>query len=210
MWPTHRSLTPRTASVNLIRELDIAAMDMPVDGLTLCEILPFACLIDEDGIEWVAVRIAVICASMSTVLETPGWAPRFILDSLPALRELAWQAPDDVSSLTEAAPWMQAAPIRHPSPRTIQSIRPVDGVRLLHSWRTGRHPVMTTLAYFLRARHLVSQQNDECVQRGCECLQAVRIGPSERRWIIEALEVLVAELGDQTRWPELPDPLDEP
>jgi hypothetical protein len=205
MWPTRRSITPRTASVNRVRELEIAEMDVPVDGMSLCEILPFGSLIDGEGIEWVAVRIAVICEAMGTALETSGWAPRFILDSLPALRELVWQAPDDPSSLTDLTPWMMSASTRGPSPKTIKSVRPADGERLLYAWRTGRKPVMTTLAFLLQAMNLTNPRYLDAVQHAYEHLLTRHIGQMEKRSIIQVLEALIPELAGMEEWPDVPD-----
>ena len=92
-------ITPRTTSIRRIQELEVVDFELPIDESLLCEVLPFAHSTDGDGVQWVAVQVTVDLPGLPAPIAKSGWLSRNLLESLPHLRELIREAPEDIAPL---------------------------------------------------------------------------------------------------------------
>jgi len=208
-WPNDRPLTPRTTSVNRIRELEIVDVELPIPDDHLAEIVPFGSLADEDGVEWVAVRVSIDWPGVKATVAAGGWIERTSFDQLPHLRALILLAPDSPSALSTAEQWermFRPSRRRTPSMKQRLEVRPSDGSQLLREWKQGRRPVLRTLAFIERALVETEQAESEVVAQAWHHLTERELRQPERNIITEALELLVRTVGHLDHWPTADHP----
>lgn len=205
-WPHDRLLTPRTASVDRIRELGIVDFELPVPGSLLAEILPFGLVQDSDGTDWVAVRVTIDLPATPASVSAVGWIDRSGLEQLPHLRELILQAPEDPSTIEHVDNWKNlfTPSRRSPSLNTRQEIQPADGRELLAAWRRGRRPVLRTIAFMERliTETEIPRAAAGIVAQAWQYLTERELNSPHRAVIILALEAAVEAVEGWIRWPQ--------
>jgi len=212
-WPRDRPLSPRTASINRIRELEILDVEIPIPGERLVEILPFGAIDDEDGTEWVAVRVSIDWPGILATVTGGGWVERSVFDDLPHLRSLILEAPSDTAGIDTANQWEHLfKPKKHRSPSKKQrlQVQPSDGYELLDAWQHGRRPVLRTIAFIERVLDEGELTEPEMVESAWHHLTDRNLGRSERADIITALQQLIDAVGHWEQWPLRPDDDIEP
>lgn len=207
-WPQERALSPRTASIDLIRQLGILDVELPISGNHLVEIVPFGAVEDEDSTEWVAVRVTIDWPGCRATIAAGGWVERSVLDDLPHLRSLILEAPSDAAGIATADQWDRMfTPKRHRAPSMKQrlAIQPQDGYELLDAWQRGRRPVLRTIAFIERAIIEIELVEPDLVELAWHHLTDRKLGRSERDDIIAALREVVTAVGHWDQWPQHPD-----
>lgn len=207
-WPQERALSPRTTSIDLIRQLEILDIELPIPGDQLVEIVPFGAVEDEEGTEWVAVRVTIDWPGCRATSAAGGWVERSVLDDLPRLRSLILEAPLDTAGIATADQWERMfKPKQHrvPSMKQRLGIQPSDGFELLDAWQRGRRPVLRTIAFIERVMIETDLAKPDLVELAWHHLTDRKLGRSARADIISALQEVATAVGHWDQWPQHPD-----
>ena len=196
-------ITPRTASIRRVHELDIVDFEISIDESLLCEVLPFAHSIDEDGVQWVAVRVTIDLPGLPASITKSGWLSRNLLESLPNLRELIREAPANVAQLGTLQNFDEGlTTTRHGSTSKVRrEMKPSDGDKLLDSWRMGRRLARRTLAYVELALPHLSKSHAAAAFHALQILHARRFRRADRQALMVILEGVVRVVGEWNTWP---------
>ncbi|CAB4564145.1 unannotated protein [freshwater metagenome] len=194
-------ITPRTTSVFRVRQLHIGQFPPCIEPDLLCEILPFAHSTNSEGIQWVAVRVTVDPPGRQS--ETlNGWIMRNVLENLPYLRALTWQAPRDLSLMSDLqATGLSSAGRRQPSARVRRNLKPIHGHELQAAWRAGRRPILRTQAFLEKALAHIPFEHKAHTSKALQLLQNRSLNRDERAEVIAALNRITEFVSAWEEWP---------